>query len=157
ADLHERARAWVARCEEAQCRSLRGSDRKKYKPPPTAAYVDLLFAYGLTRIGSASQAVELVRLAGSSLTSARPVHALLYEGFSQRTRQAAESTEVPSDWPTAWKDRYSHLSLDEKYTLDRLRSSSRVLEPVRTINPYWHGMRGCQDLATLWDIDDDVQ
>ena len=58
--------------------------------PTTHAYIDLIFAFGLARLGEANEARKLLGAAAQVLAAADEVHSWLYEAFEFRIQQALD-------------------------------------------------------------------
>jgi hypothetical protein len=140
-ELAKRARVWVCRQTElgaAKSPLLAGEE------PRTVAYTNLLFAYGLARIGEADSANELVRSAEADLAGPDKAHALLYEAFAARVQQALDGKPPGGPLPPHVMECLSGLveardaksGADLSYIVDRLRSQSRILEPDLAFEGY---------------------
>jgi len=164
--INELARRWVDR--------QRGQGPLEYKEAKTKEYVDLLFAFGLARLGEHDASRELLLRAQKALAKGDEAHALLFRLFEYRIHQALEgqSTNTPLESESlgrlnelrhieqarrAEKKREagSHLS----YIIDKMRGTSRILEPLQKILEYRYIAAGSggeveQALARLPDIKD---
>ncbi|MGL5094740.1 MAG: hypothetical protein ACRDD1_04085, partial [Planctomycetia bacterium] len=103
-------------------------------PPPTAAYADLLLAFGLARLGADVDARALTEQARSQLAGRDAVHAWLAAAFEHRIEQVA-SIE-PATWPAALQQRLDGFVNHTRYKIDKLRENSRVLEPHERLDAY---------------------
>lgn len=144
-DLHKAARAWVT-----------GAPRSSGTAPdmkPTLPYVDLLFAYGYARLGSAADAKQLVEDARAALLARHPdrdeaaCRGLLFRGFSYRIEQALANKPVAGPLPAelqadiqAFKDSYLKSPPTSggvsHYPLTRLLSDSQLLDPAEGYEVY---------------------
>jgi hypothetical protein len=150
--------------------------------PATHAYLDLVFGYGLARLGEAREARELLAGASESLASADEVHSWLYAAFAYRVQQALDGRPALERLPERMHealasienpDYLQHLTdrkqRDDVLTaqrllrlkIDRLRENSRILEPNEKIDPWrrFHGRFNdalSRELANLTDIQDRV-
>src|SRR5258708_5134523 len=78
--LCERARRWAGK---------QGLDGLYHdKDPRTVDYIDLLFAFGLARLGEGDASRRLLQRASASLAQHNDVHKLLLTGFRYRIEQA---------------------------------------------------------------------
>lgn len=124
----------------------------------TAAYVDLVFAFGLARLGESDAARELLARARGVLSTRDDAHAFLYTAFEYRVRQALDGKPHTGPLPNDQLEYLEHMERLLRYVVDRLRKHSRVLEPDQRINPYRHwGARISEfekALAELTDLTD---
>lgn len=125
-----------------------------FDPPmrPTAAYADLMIAWGLCRLGEGTRADELAERAARVLEQAgghgadAAVHHTLLARFQARIRDARHGRGRPqasTDTPLSLDDP------DATYAVVKLAERSRILSPHPAGNPY-----GGQDLAPLLGSDD---
>jgi len=148
--------------------------------PTTEAYIDLVFAYGLARLGEANEARRLLAIAAERLASADEVHSWLYAAFEHRVQQALDGKPSVERLPEHLHaelaaiqnpDYLQHVS-DKKQRddimsaqrslclkIDRMRENSRILEPTEKIDPWRHSNGRFRDalsmtLADLTDIQD---
>ncbi|MFM7151496.1 MAG: hypothetical protein ACKO23_16850 [Gemmataceae bacterium] len=144
AGLAEKAREW----QKAQPHS--GFYPEKL--PQTPAYIDLIFAFGLARLGESDLARKLLARGRSVLESRDDVHRFLLRCYEFRIRQAMEGKghagPLPDEllhqlnqWdPTGGRERAAGNDLQGprwyRYTVDFLRKQSQILEPDQRINPY---------------------
>jgi hypothetical protein len=162
--LRDRAQGWIER---------NGFTREQTERTP--AYVDLLFAFGLARLGDADTALALCAEARAELIrAAKPfvtrdsagrethhtgnAHSWLASAYEYRIRMALESKTHTGRLPDHLLQQLEHSDLLERYVADRLRKHSFILEPDERINPYRHwGARISQferALAELTDLTD---
>jgi hypothetical protein len=111
------------------------------KNDQTGRYVDLIFSFGFACLGNHQQSEIFLAAATKSLSTLDPVHVHLLQGYTFRIRQALDGQQeeyLPADWLCAL-DEMQRGSLDERYVrykIDRLRATSRILEPVQKVDPY---------------------
>ncbi len=135
AQLGERARQWAGR---------QGHDALyAVKDARTADYIDLLFAFGLARLGEIQASRRLLRRASAELAERDDAHKTLLAGFEYRIEQALAGKPHGGPLPAEQLEYLELLSrerrsneTDLRYVVDRMRSISRVLEPDQQINPY---------------------
>jgi hypothetical protein len=124
----------------------------------TPAYVDLLFGFGLARLGENDAARELMGRAKSALVSKGDAHSWLYNAYEHRIRQALDGKPHTGALPNDQLEYLEHVERLERYVVDRLRKHSVVLEPDQRINPYRHWGARISDfekaLAELTDLTD---
>lgn len=146
--------------------------------PGTPAYVDLLFAYGLARLGETAEAELLLREAGAALDRTDPVHHWLHDAYEHRIRQAMEGKGEADPLPEELLHRLERIDTAEyakelaprragaapetrynRYMIDRLREHSRVLEPHEKVNSFrrWFAINSDElgkELAGWVDVTD---
>jgi hypothetical protein len=127
--------------------------------PGTRPLADLMFAYGLARIGDPAGCHNLVQEAGEKLKGSDAVSTWLFEAFHDRIKQALEGRPGVGTLPEALLQRLEHMDTLVRYKVDRLRRNSRILEPHEEIDPYRHYSRKFhtpldRELAELFDVQD---
>jgi hypothetical protein len=153
--FHEPARAWLG--------------TGTWNGPYTRPLADLIFAYGLARLGDADAAARILASALQSLAKGDTVVTWLGYAFEYRIQQATEGKAAAGPLPLDLMRRLNQLGeagteaarVEQKtvrYKIDRLRKLSRVLEPHEKVDPYrhWHGRLDevTQELATVVDLVD---
>ncbi len=136
ARMAEAAREWIGR----QGMDLTTQQHK----PQTREYSDLLFAFGLARLGEHDAAVALLRRASAVLAEGDDAHQLLFAGFDYRVRQALDGKPHGGPLPDEQMEMLELLRKTDRresgthlhYVVDRLRDTSRVLEPHQKVEPY---------------------
>jgi hypothetical protein len=134
--LHELARHWLTEASPFGFPDKRGTFQPEAPEGATFAYADLMFAFGLARSGAAEPAATLLQTAREALGQVYPVAACLLEAFAYRIGQALQGQPHQGPLPTQVLDRTARLGLAEQYAVDRLRQSSRIVEPDQKIDPY---------------------
>ena len=149
--------------------------------PATHAYIDLIFAFGLARLGEANEAHKLRSEAAEVLQYADEIHSWLYEAFEFRVQQALDGEPGIERLPEALlktlesiehPDYLQHMEAEarkkvedtlrmQRYKIDRLRQFSRILEPHEKIDSHrhWHIRYAdelTRELARLTDIPERV-
>jgi hypothetical protein len=116
------------------------------KQPRTAEYIDLLFAFGLARLGEGGTSRQLLQRASAGLAEGEDAHQLLLAGFRYRIEQALAGKPWGGPLPFEQLE-YLEMLPDERrtdenvparYVVDRMRSVSRILEPDQHVDPYRH-------------------
>jgi hypothetical protein len=129
--------------------------------PPTDAYTDLIFAYGLARLDQPDMAQELRACAANVLGSMGEVHAFLLEAYSYRIGQALEAKPLARPLAQSVLDRFKGMCDHEISIIDRLRRHSRIIEPDQRIDPYRMYLARSRErerqLAELDDMTDAVE
>ena len=103
----------------------------------TAAYAELMLAWGLGCLGERSLSVEWAARARKALTrtggpGVEPdTHAILSGLFADRIRAVQDGRPPVGGIPDDLLPRYDALPHLARYAVDRLRDHSRILEPVR--------------------------
>lgn len=159
--LHQRARQWVGRCRETL------DPERVYHGlgPYTEAFVDLIFALGLARLGEAQQAASLVTSARQTLAEPPPksddpfqqvdadVNRWLLEAYDYRIQQAAGGRTAAGALPatllnqlTAWQKAQKTGTL---YAIGQQRNASRILEPHSALDHYGYQFRGARARTNL--------
>ena len=128
----------------------------------TLAYVDLMFAFGLARLGEVAEARRLLHDAAAELEHADEVHSWLYAAFAFRVQQAIDSKVAGQRLPEVMldllreiespgflqhlpkgnaRDDAKQVQQTLRLKIDRVRQYSRILEPVERIAAYerWYG------------------
>jgi hypothetical protein len=153
-ELCERARRWSK--ETSTALPSEGD-------APTLAFIQLLFAYGLARIGEVQASRELIEQAGKELKKGGEAHRFLLEAYQHRIGMAQEGRRnagpLPPpllDWlrrmdeqikklqppaaapgPSEQEQRRELQELRmQRYCIDRMRHHSKILEPEEKVDPY---------------------
>lgn len=143
-----------------------GEDVKVNKP-----YVDLMFAFGLAKLGEATAARDLMRNAGEELLKRPgpkdrpdPAHEFLFKAFQFRIENALQGKPHAGPLPPDLMARLETIDADrnnqasKRYVVDRMRQQSWILEPQEKLDPYapWkkHGNDLQKVLADLANIKD---
>jgi hypothetical protein len=127
----------------------------------TGAYVDLIFAFGLARLGEVDASKELLNHARGILGTKDDAHQFLLEAFEFRIRLAQDGKGHTGALPTEKIEYLEHMDRLQRYVVDRLRKHSKILEPDQRINPYRHWGARISDfekaLADLADLTDKTE
>jgi hypothetical protein len=107
----------------------------------TEAYVALMFAFGLARLGERAVARELLKQGQAALAPRDEAHRLLLAAFEYRIGQALEGKPHTGPLPPELMERIQGLGdcAEERmlrYAVDRMRERSRILEPVLKVDAY---------------------
>ena len=89
--------------------------------PGTAAYVDLLFAFGMARLGEKNQCRKLIEEAPKHLAARDEVHRWLIQAFEFRILEAQEGRAGVQRLPADLLDRLESMEVLARYKIDRLR------------------------------------
>ncbi len=151
--MAERAHAWIGR---------QGLEPTAQGTPKTRAYSDLLFAFGLARLGEQAAAVELLHRAKAALADEDDAHMLLFKGFEYRTQQVLAGKPHGGPLPPDQMEYLEHLRKTREplpglgYVVDALRGFSRILEPHTRVDAYlfWYGNADMAERAELSRIAD---
>ncbi len=146
-DLHKLVRDW------AEKGSKIGSVPTPVEGNPTAAYVDLLFAYGMARLGEAQQAARLTETAKAALEKFPAESAsgiagrFLFKAFKHRLDQAAAGQSLSGRLPPVLLDELDAIQKTGKgvanspyslahFAISRMQQQSKVLDPYERLDPY---------------------
>lgn len=125
---------------------------------PMDGYIDLLFSFGLARLGEADASRELLGRAQAVLGNEHDVHQFLLGAYQYRITQALEGKPHAGPLPDEQLEYLEQMERMPRYVVDRLRERSRILEPNQRIDPYrYWTMRTTElerELANLVDITD---
>jgi hypothetical protein len=168
AALRDLAQEWIKRCYSRGINQAQ--DHEHHVAEATQAYKDLMFAFGLARLGEVGVCHRLKHQASEVLGQRDEVHSFLLQAFTYRVEQAlagnAHSGPLPPEQLEYLQDMVERgkQSSEEKvkpYKVDRLRESSRILEPHERIDAYrtWRANTDdlARELATLFGVPDRQQ
>lgn len=108
----------------------------------TAAYADLILAWGLGKLGDRARARDIEAQADTVLTRAGgvgvdpAVHRVLRAAFDERIRAAQDGRPDKPGLPLEAAAELPRLDDLGRYAVDKLRAHCGVLEPVDLVNPY---------------------
>jgi len=122
----------------------------------TSGYADLMFAFGLARLGERDASNQLRQRASSTLAGQGSTHALLLDGFGYRIHEAQDRKPHTGPLPVEWMERLFRIYQGRRprgesqsdtswYAIDRLRQRSRILEPDQKIEPYRYHQESQRD------------
>ncbi|MFO0845591.1 MAG: hypothetical protein U0797_24935 [Gemmataceae bacterium] len=124
----------------------------------TPAYVDLMFSFGLARLGENDAARDLLARARQALHGKDDAHTFLLSAYEYRIRQALDGKPHTGPLPDERLQELEIIERLQRYVVDRLRRHSEILEPDQRINPYRHWGARISDferaLAELTDLTD---
>jgi hypothetical protein len=127
----------------------------------TRSYVDLIFAFGLARLGESDASRELLERAQAVLAGLGEAHRVLLAAYGYRIKQALEGKPHTGPLPAQDLEYLEHMDRLQRFAVDRLRKHARILEPDQKIDPYRHwGARVShfeRALAELTDLTDRQQ
>jgi hypothetical protein len=147
-----RVRGWVAR--PAGIAGLEAVGLAS-ETKATAQYAQLMFAWGLGVLGERTSVRDLAARARKELSGVAgprvdPAgHAFLGDLFLHRIREANEGHAPKPGLPAEFQERLERLPEFARYSVDRLREHSRILQPSGHVRAY----RG-RDLKELWSTDE---
>lgn len=120
-----------------------GHAQNKTALPTTLAYVDLIFAFGLAKLGETSPAQSLVKDAHKALHGKDEIHTFLNAAYAYRIQQALAGDKHGGPFPTALQEQLKALTEKKgtdtrvsAYIVGRLRGDSRILEPHDKVDAY---------------------
>jgi hypothetical protein len=133
----------------------------------TEAYADLMFAFGLARVGQAEACRELVRRAEASLPTGDEAHSFLLQAFAYRIGRVLDGKPHAGPLPPEQIEYLAAMDTESgekfsKYAVDSLRQRSRILEPEQQVYAYRYLLARAKDprenlMAALPDMLDRVQ
>jgi hypothetical protein len=146
-DLHQVVRKW------ADAGSKQGNVATPVEGNPTAAYVDLMFAFGLAKLGSSQEATKTAEAARAALEKFSPdtdkgiAARFLYRGFKHRIDQAVAGQPAGGRLPPALYDDLDDINRQSKgmansphgmahFVITRMQQQSKILEPYERPDPY---------------------
>jgi len=128
---HGEVRAWLKR-QDATTNTLH------FPLSETGWYADLIFTYGLAKLGEERQRTELKSHALTQIRNrpkADPAALFLADAFEHRITQAAMGREIET-LPSAILGRLEGLERPTLYNINRLRKELQILEPREKSDPY---------------------
>src|SRR5439155_23914554 len=130
----------------------------------TPVYIDLMFAFGLARLGEVTASRALVDRASATLEAAGgETHSVLLQAFRYRIDQVLAGRPHAGALPAPLIEYVDHLRVeyDQKratgpsgpddhvaYIVDRLREQSRILEPQERFRPYRYTDRTAEEAVS---------
>ncbi|AWM36934.1 hypothetical protein GobsT_51910 [Gemmata obscuriglobus] len=120
----------------------------------TAVYAQFMLAWGLGALGERAPARDWAARARKALSRAGgpradpAAHALLGDLFLHRIKDAHEGAAPKAALPAEFQERLDRLHEFARYSVDRLREHSRILQPLGQVSAY-HG----RDLKEFWGPD----
>jgi hypothetical protein len=108
----------------------------------TTEYAQLMLAWGLGILGERTLSRDWAAWARKALSlvvaprSVPGVHAFLGDLFLWRIQEANEGSLPKPGWPLEFQKRWEKLPEFARYTINRLRQYSRILQPVGAVQPY---------------------
>lgn len=112
----------------------RDADTLRAPPFLTRAYVHLMVAYGLARLGRSERAHEVRDAALGNLELSDPIHHFLSRAYSARIAQALEGMHPEAPLPPEVTAELEAMGAMDRYKIDRLRQLSTVLEPQQRVD-----------------------
>ncbi len=150
-------RQWLTQLAEMAHRWVH-DNQQAANQGPMDGYVDLVFSFGLARLGESDASRDLLGKGQAILGKENEVHKFLLEAFQYRISQALEGKPHAGPLPTEQLLQLEKTERMQRYVVDRLRQHSRILEPNQRIDPYRHWSMRMSDLdrelAELVDVND---
>jgi hypothetical protein len=128
-------RQWLSKLADLAQKWVKDNAGTEQKPPMDA-YVDLIFSFGLARLGEADAARGLLNRATSVLKGKDEAHTFLLEAYRYRITQALDSRHHAGPLPEEQMATLKAIPTLQSYIVDRLRKHSYILEPDQRIDPY---------------------
>ena len=108
--------------------------------PLTADYVDLVFAWGLARLGESTRASELLQSAQQILIekpqSKDPVHHWLCSAYQFRIERILDGEPMAGQLSDALLAELDVMDSTNRYRIDTLRRFSTIIEPHERLDQY---------------------
>ncbi len=156
--LHQAVRSWAEASLKNPTATTTAADQGG-----TLAYIDLLFAFGLAKLGEATAARETVEFARQALDRFKPTEdrgiaaQFLFKAFEYRVGQALAGRPHAGLLDPALLEELEQIHTKSlgspgnpyglaHYAVARLREQSRVLEPQEKLDPYAEWMRHGDEL-----------
>ncbi len=114
-------------------------------PKLTGAYVRFIVAYAAARLGRTERAAQLRDTALAALPKGDAIHDVLSRAYVARIAQALEGLPVAMPLPGEVSASLNGLTKLDRYKVDRVRQSSKVLEPHERLDPIAAFQRGEAD------------
>ncbi len=157
--LRGRIASWIQR--ELEERGTSGTGQ-------TAAYADMMLAYGYSRVGLSQECLELVKNARSHLLKGSHqsvVHEWLFEAFQHRIQQSLQGENRVGTLPEHLMKPLIDKTIEPTlvFIIDSLRSRSAILQPIEEINsharflPKGNSFRLADEVEHLSDIENRVE
>ncbi|MBL8795895.1 MAG: hypothetical protein JNM56_18480, partial [Planctomycetia bacterium] len=142
--LRELAQRWITLCHK-------DGNGQGAGPQPTQAYKDLMFAFGMARLGEANEARRVQEAARLVLAEQKDeVHDFLLSAYCFRIDQALAGKPHSGPLPAAQMEALQKKLKDDRFKLfkvDRLRASSHILEPQEQVDAYRSWRANVDELA----------
>ena len=154
--LRNKAQAWITECYSKGVQTTHASKALD----TTQAYKDLLFAFGLAKLGEVGECHRLKQAATQVLGERDKVHSFLLNAFTHRIDQALAGRPHSGPLPPEFHEHLQEMALEAKkssdervnaYIVDRLRGESRILEPHEKIDAYRSWRKTTDDLGEQLD------
>ena len=111
------------------CRRMDGERLIQTDRSQTPACLDLIFAFGLARLGESEAATRLQDRAAEQLRGSDEFHQFLYEAYSYRIRQVRAGKPAVGPLPDELLGYLKKKDTAQRMPFDRLRQTSRMVEP----------------------------
>jgi hypothetical protein len=99
----------------------------------TRAYVDLIFAFGLAKVGEGHAARELLDQATGALNALDEAHACLLAAFRYRIRQALDGEPHTGTLPAEQIEFLAYVDRLQRMVVDRLRELPDLTDPEEVV------------------------
>src|SRR5262249_6865083 len=111
------------------CRRMDGERLIQTDRSQTPACLDLIFAFGLARLGESEAATSLQDRAAEQLRGSDEFPRFLYEAYSYRIRQVRAGQPALGPMPDELLGYLKKKDTAQRMAFDRLRQTSRIVEP----------------------------
>jgi hypothetical protein len=116
------------------------------KPRDTEGYADLILAFGLARVGEATESRRCQERARELLGKCDPVHTWLLEAFGHRIEQARDGRPPGGPLPAPLLEGLEGMERLPRYSIEKLREYSRILEPEGKLEPHRRFLHHTEEL-----------
>ncbi|MCA9071976.1 MAG: hypothetical protein KDA84_23775, partial [Planctomycetaceae bacterium] len=129
-ELRDRVQPWIKR--ELENQSFGGKEQ-------TAAYADLMIAFGYARVGLRRECEDLLEATETKLLEPsirNEVHDWFLQVFRFRINQALEAQGLSSQLPEDLTKPLTEKTIDSRsvFVIDSLRSKSRIIQPFEQVD-----------------------
>jgi hypothetical protein len=127
---------WMLEMRELVGKCYERMDRSRLIPVDrgmTPACLDLIFAFGLARLGEISAAAELQDRAAKLLAKGNAFHQFMLRAYTFRIRQVSDGKVSTGTLPDALLAYLKLKDPSQRHSYDRLREISRIVEPHQRI------------------------
>lgn len=143
-------RPWLTDLRELAGRCCQRMDNGRLIPTDrsqTPACLDLIFAFGLARLGETEAATRLQDRAAQQLGPGEAFHQFLLRAYGYRIRQTRDGKPSTGPLPDELLAYIAAKATSERLPYDRLRQTSRIVEPHQRVRWDQDYLAGTDPLA----------
>jgi len=106
----------------------------------TSAYADLIFAFGLARLGESEQSQQAVDEAQAAIPQADKIHHWCAQAMGFREREARTGLSADGDLSPAMVEELGAMPRFARFKVDRFSERSRIVRPEQNVQSFanWH-------------------